>query len=197
MPLSRPVFTILRPVSPSQHLVIIIFHLWLVLSAVLLMNLLIAMMNNTYNIVLAEAEQKWRLQFLDLVLFQEATPWIFSPFPCFSRANRPKHHVKGKVAVATAEGEVREVSSWFLTIEAPVDKEDDARKARKEEDGVAARLARLEAKVEEMVAFMMVNPVEVLHAGLDGRGVGGGVANGGAWQAASEHRSAADVLMSA
>ena len=44
---------------------------------------------------------------------------------------------------------------------------------------------------------MMVNPVEVLHAGLDGRGVGGGVANGGAWQAASEHRSAADVLMSA
>ena len=74
MPLSRPVFTILRPVSPSQHLVIIIFHLWLVLSAVLLMNLLIAMMNNTYNIVLAEAEQKWRLQFLDLVLFQEATP---------------------------------------------------------------------------------------------------------------------------
>ena len=107
MPLSRPVFTILRPVSPSQHLVIIIFHLWLVLSAVLLMNLLIAMMNNTYNIVLAEAEQKWRLQFLDLVLFLEATPWIFSPFPCFSRANRPKHHVKGKVAVATAEGEVQ------------------------------------------------------------------------------------------
>ena len=78
-----------------------------------------------------------------------------------------------------------------------MDKEDDARKARKEEDGVAARLARLEAKVEEMVAFMMVNPVEVLHAGLDGRGVGGGVANGGAWQAASERRSAADVLMSA
>ena len=30
-----------------------------------------------------------------------------------------------------------------------MDKEDDARKARKEEDGVAARLARLEAKVEE------------------------------------------------
>ena len=93
--------------STLEHLVIIIFHLWLVLSAVLLMNLLIAMMNNTYNIVLAEAEQKWRLQFLDLVLFQEATPWIFSPFPCFSRANRPKHHVKGKVAVATAEGEVQ------------------------------------------------------------------------------------------
>ena len=51
------------------------------MSNVVLLNLLIAMMSNRYMMIMENAETQWRLQFADLVLLQEATPWWFVPLP--------------------------------------------------------------------------------------------------------------------
>ena len=93
--------------------------MWAIVSSVVLLNLLIAMMSNRYNLIMDSAEAEWRLQFLDLVMLQEATPWCFVPLPnampwATMPHRRPAHHIRGKLAVIDSNEQRREIDCWFL-----------------------------------------------------------------------------------
>ena len=87
--------------------------LYLFLSTVVLLNMLIAMMSNRYMMIMESAEAQWRLQFADLVLLQEATPWWFVWMPnalpwTSDSSRRPKHHVTGKLNIMDRNQEKKE-----------------------------------------------------------------------------------------
>jgi len=90
---------------------------WVVLSHIVLLNALIAMMNTTYSAVHEEQEAEWRLQFLEQVLFQEATPrrW-FVPSFLGIRYKRPQDHMRGTLSVITPGGNQVEVTCWFVQL---------------------------------------------------------------------------------
>eukprot|EP00966_Prymnesium_polylepis_P192183 4453778-Prymnesium_polylepis.1 len=76
------------------------------------------MMNSTYSNIETVRDQQWRLQFLEQVLFQEATPWYFVPcLPIFDVRNRPTRHLAGKLKVPTNDDPNREVETYFLQLE--------------------------------------------------------------------------------
>lgn len=92
--------------------------LWAVLGNIVLLNLLIAMMGNTYVEVLHKSESEWRLSFCKLVLFQEATPRVFfPPLKSMDRRNRPPNHVRGTLDVLRPTGARAKVECWFLHVE--------------------------------------------------------------------------------
>ena len=94
---------------------------WTMLGNIVLLNLLIAMMGNTYVEVLQKAESEWRLSFCQMVLFQEATPRVFvPPFRAFDTRNRPPHHVRGTLDVLNSTGAKVKVECWFLHVELSV-----------------------------------------------------------------------------
>ena len=95
---------------------------WIILGNIVLMNLLIAMMGNTYVEQLQKAESEWRLSFCQLVLFQEATSGFFlPPLKAFDRRNRPQSHVRGKLDIRRPNGAKAQVECWFLHIELSTD----------------------------------------------------------------------------
>ena len=72
--------------------------------------------------IMEDAEAQWRLQFADLVLLQEATPWWFVPLPyalpwSSDASRRPKHHVSGKLSIIDERQEKKEIECWFLLME--------------------------------------------------------------------------------
>ena len=84
----------------------------------MLLNLLIAMMGNTYVEELQKAESEWRLSFCQVVLFQEATSGIYLlPLKAFNRNNRPQNHVRGKLDIRRPNGAKAQVECWFLYVE--------------------------------------------------------------------------------
>ena len=100
----------------------ILEFLWGWMSNVVLLNLLIAMMSNRYMMIMENAETQWRLQFADLVLLQEATPWWFVPLPyalpwSADASRRPKHHVPGKLTIMDEQQEKKEIDCFFLMME--------------------------------------------------------------------------------
>lgn len=98
--------------------------LWILLGSVVLLNLLIAMMGNTYSQLYAKSEAEWRFSFWQLVLTQEATPRFFvPPFKCFNVKNRPSNHVRGNLKIMTTTGAEAEVECWFLMVELDVDQD--------------------------------------------------------------------------
>jgi hypothetical protein len=91
---------------------------WTILGNIVLLNLLIAMMGNTYLRVLKQAESEWRLSFCQLVLFQEATSRLFlPPLKAMDRRNRPSNHVRGKLDIHRANGAMAQVECWFMHVE--------------------------------------------------------------------------------
>jgi len=91
---------------------------WTILGNIVLLNLLIAMMGNTYVEELQKAESEWRLSFCQVVLFQEATSGIYLlPLKAFNRNNRPQNHVRGKLDIRRPNGAKAQVECWFLYVE--------------------------------------------------------------------------------
>jgi len=93
--------------------------LWAIVASVVLLNLLIAMMSNRYNLIMDSAEAEWRLQFCDLVMLQEATPWWLVPLPnampwATMPHRRPTTHTRGKLSIIDANENRKEVDCWFL-----------------------------------------------------------------------------------
>ncbi|KAL1503613.1 hypothetical protein AB1Y20_012090 [Prymnesium parvum] len=88
---------------------------WVVLGNVVLLNVIIAMMNSTYGQVFDQQEARWRLQFLQQVLFQEATPQFFiPPFLGVQVTARPGHHIKSQLQMTSADGKKRTSECYFL-----------------------------------------------------------------------------------
>jgi len=109
-----------NPVAGSRGLELLAIGVqwsWVVLSHIVLLNALIAMMNTTYSSVHDEQEGQWRLQFLEQVIFQEATPrrWFVPSFLKTSEA-RPHHHTRGSLTIITPQGTEVEVECWFVQI---------------------------------------------------------------------------------
>ena len=95
---------------------------WTILGNIVLLNLLIAMMGNTYVEELQKAASEWRLSFCQVVLFQEATSGIFlPPLKAFNRHNRPENHVRGMLDVRRPNGAKAQVECWFLYVEVSTD----------------------------------------------------------------------------
>ena len=91
---------------------------WTILGNIVLLNLLIAMMGNTYQRVLSAAESQWRLSFCQLVLFQEATSrFLMPPLKAMDRRNRPASHVRGKLNIHRANGAKAQIECWFMHVE--------------------------------------------------------------------------------
>ena len=91
---------------------------WTILGHIVLLNLLIAMMGNTYVRVLQKAESEWRLSFCQLVLFQEATSRMFlPPLQAMDRRNRPPNHVRGKLDIRRPNGAKAQIECWFMHVE--------------------------------------------------------------------------------
>lgn len=91
---------------------------WTILGNIVLLNLLIAMMGNTYVRVLKKAESEWRLSFCQLVLFQEATSrLLLPPLKAMDRRNRPSNHVRGKLDIHRPNGAKAQVECWFMHVE--------------------------------------------------------------------------------
>ena len=109
-----------------------------------------------------QQEGQWRLQFLDQVLFQEATPPLFVP-ACLgaNTAKRPPNHTHGKLAVLTPEGEPAEVACWFLQME--VVEEDDS---EVDEDGGRGFERRIEVRTEQRLQALE-SKVDDLHVALE------------------------------
>ena len=95
---------------------------WTILGNIVLLNLLIAMMGNTYAEELQKAASEWRLSFCQVVLFQQATSGIFlPPLKAFDRRNRPQNHVRGKLDIRRPSGAKAQVECWFMYVELSTD----------------------------------------------------------------------------
>ena len=155
----------LEPASSLPPWFYILQVLWVLLGAVVMMNLLIAMMGATYSKVMLKAEANWRLQFADLILMGVHTPWFLVP-PWVDKTLRPQTHVKGTVQIISAAGGVEDVETYFLQLEesnrvktAPdageihPDVEDRIADIEEKLDRLLARRA-LEAKVDTIIRYL-------------------------------------------
>ncbi|XP_062507670.1 transient receptor potential cation channel subfamily M member-like 2 [Corticium candelabrum] len=64
----------------KEPLAFILFAFYLVLTNILLLNLLIAIFNNTFNKVQSDAESLWKFQWLEVVQSFEDRTWLPPPF---------------------------------------------------------------------------------------------------------------------
>lgn len=125
---------------------------WIVLGSLVLLNLLIAMMGNTYAQLYQRAESEWRYAFWQLVLFQEATPSYFlPPFKSMNRRNRPAFHVRGSLNVLSAAGTEAEVECWFLHVELRNEQETEVAKVEPDVAGGQEALAREMASLKRLL----------------------------------------------
>ena len=112
--------------------------MWAIVASVVLLNLLIAMMSNRYNLIMDSAEAEWRLQFCDLVMLQEATPWCFVPLPnampwATMPHRRPATHIRGKLSIIDEHENRKEVDCWFLMMTLNADHKNRAEDAPDEQ----------------------------------------------------------------
>jgi hypothetical protein len=143
---------------------------WTILGNIVLLNLLIAMMGNTYVRVLSAAESQWRLSFCQLVLFQEATSRFFMPpLKAMDRRNRPASHVRGKLNIHRANGAKAQIECWFMHVELSTndgetgesemalwdERQKQAAKQRWDEDEQDLTDAPLEVKVTAMQKMLV------------------------------------------
>ena len=79
----------------------------------MLLNVLIALMNSTYAHVFQVQELHWRRQFLQQVLFLEATPPALIPHWLGAKTtDRPAHHIAGTLHAMTASGGVMDIPTY-------------------------------------------------------------------------------------
>jgi len=126
----------------------IVEALWLVISNIVLLNLLIAMMGNTYSVVLEESEAMWRLKLNELLLFLEASPSYFIPSFVCQRSARPRSsHFQGKLALPDRLGRPVEQDVWWLQMNIPFSLPPGP-------DPQEAKLSELQATVESLQTTM-------------------------------------------
>ena len=86
----------------------------------MLLNVLIALMNSTYAHVFQVQELHWRRQFLQQVLFLEATPPALIPHWLGAKTtDRPAHHIAGTLHAMTASGGVMDIPTYCARRGAP------------------------------------------------------------------------------
>ncbi|KAL1525758.1 hypothetical protein AB1Y20_020601 [Prymnesium parvum] len=134
---------------------------WIVLSNVILMNVLIAMMNTTYSQVFLQQEAQWRLQFLEQVLFVDATPSIFIP-PFIPRRKRNGNYTSGVLKMFDSEHSATEVQSYFLQMELV----SDGPAPQTTIDGLSSQVAKLEKQVKTQERLVKES-LQKMHSKLD------------------------------
>ena len=78
----------------------------------------IALMNSTYSHVVQEQELHWRRQFLQQVLFLEATPPVLIPRWLGARTTaRPAHHIAGTLHAMMADGGTMDIPTYYMQME--------------------------------------------------------------------------------
>jgi len=148
---------------------------WILLAHVVLLNVLIAMMNKTYVDIHTAQELSWRLQFLQMVLFLEATPWMFTPpSNSVSTKARPEHHIKGRLDVRTTTGEPLSVECYFLQMERCASEKVDE-KTELANIVTEKVLTGVQEKMNTLVADAMKEQLEIMRSelsiGLGGQGL--------------------------
>jgi len=136
--------------------------IWIMLSNVISLNVLIAMMNTTYSQVQKVQDAQWRVQFLEQVLFQEATPAIFvPPSKRFSILNRPAHHLPGKLSLPSPNGTTAEVDCHFMMMEL------SKGGGRAEQNKPKDEMAELEESLTAKLSALLDSKFEELSSKLD------------------------------
>jgi len=134
--------------------------LWVLLSNIVLLNLLIAMMGNTYGVVLEKSEQMWRLKFNELLLFLEASPKAFIPTWVGDRRKRPKmSHFEGPITLPkNGNGPPHDTKCWWLQLTIPFkigpDRDETEQKLDELEEKLNTRMdavkGSIEGKIDEL-----------------------------------------------